>query len=349
MATIRAAVVQPALELAQVDRNLVRIEDLIRDAYRSHAPDLIAVPEAMTSPNVYGKRLRAAAAPIDGRPMALLRDLARELDVIIAGGFLARRGTHARGTYVLAEPDGSLRLHDKDIPTAWEHNYYTGGTDDGVVHSDRLGIDVGLMSGWEWARGRTSRRVRDAGVRLVVGGMCWPSFPSNWAAIPPLAAMVRRENHLWLDQARELPGQVARRVGVPTIHASHVGPVSGETPLVPGLRWPTHLVGESQICAADGSILARLTLADGEGHVAADVEIGEPEPLDPIADRYWIPGFSVMTHIAWHALNAHGRVWYRRLHARGEFPWQASAGTDLPGTVTAAEAADRFDSDRQTA
>ena len=76
------------------------------------------------------------------------------------GGFVAVRGNHTYGTYVLAEPDGAAHLHDKDIPTAWEQNYYKGGDDDGVVRCETLGATVGLMSGWEWARNRTSGRVR---------------------------------------------------------------------------------------------------------------------------------------------------------------------------------------------
>ena len=39
----------------------------------------------------------------------------------------------------------------------------------------------------------------------------------------------------------------------------------------PGIPWPTEMIGESQICDRDGTILARMTLEDGEGHVSADV------------------------------------------------------------------------------
>ena len=128
---------------------------------------------------------------------------------------------------------------------------------------------------------------------------------------------------------------MARLVGVPVVHASHVGPITGETPLAPGLPWPTVMIGETQICDRDGTILARLTLEDGEGHIAADVEISEPAPLDPIQARYWIPDMSVMTNIAWHGMNAHGAMSYRLRHARGEFGWQSAAGGDLPDEVPA--------------
>ena len=236
---------------------------------------------------MYAKVLRGTARPIDGQPFQLLTRLARELDCVIGGGFVAVRGKHTYGTYVLAEPNGAVHLHDKDIPTAWEQNYYKGGDDDGVVRCETLGATVGLMSGWEWARNRTSGRVRAGGAQLVLGGMCWPSLPTNWPG--PLRRLAEREHGIWREQARALPGQVARLTGVPVAHASHVGPITGETPMGPGIPWPTVMIGESQICDRDGTILARLTLEDGEGHVSADVEIREPAPLEPIGERFWIP------------------------------------------------------------
>lgn len=334
----RIAVVQPALALAQVEPNLEHLEDLIRDAQREHSPDVIVVPEACTSPNVYARVLNGAARPVDGQPFQMLTRLARELDCILCGGFLAVRGKHTFGTFVMAEPDGSVHLHDKDIPTAWEHNYYTAGDDDGVVESSTLGVRVGLMSGWEWARNRTSGRVRDAGVQLVLGGMCWPSMPLNWPG--PLRVWANHEHAVWRRQAMELPGQVARLTGVPVAHASHVGPVEGETPFGPGIPWRTQMIGESQLCDRDGTILGRLTLEDGEGHFAGDVELKAPAPLDPIGDRFWIPDMSLTTHLAWHGMNAHGAVKYRVRHALKRFPWQQWPAGDLPDEIPASSPAE---------
>jgi predicted amidohydrolase len=89
------AVVQPALELGEVERNLTRIEDLIRDAHREPSADVVVVPEGFTSPNVFAKALRGVPRPVDGEPLQLLTRLARELDCILAGGFLAVRGSTA--------------------------------------------------------------------------------------------------------------------------------------------------------------------------------------------------------------------------------------------------------------
>jgi len=328
----RIAVIQPALALGEVQRNLAHVEDLVRDAHREHGAEVIVLPEAMASPNVYAKVLRSTPGPIDGQPLHLLTRLARELGCIVAGGFVAVRGRHTYGTYVLAEPDGSLHLHDKDIPTAWEQNFYRGGDDPGTVRCGALGCTVGLMSGWEWARYRTSARVRDAGARLVIGGMCWPSVPTSWPG--PAGRLNRAEHARWREQAAALPGQVARLTGVPVAHASHVGPITGETPLAPGLPWPTVMLGESQVCDRDGTILARLTLEQGEGHVAADVDVAAPAaPQEAIRERFWIPDMSPMSKFAWHWMNATGALSYNLRHRRHGFPWQALPAADLPDEV----------------
>ncbi|MCB0869893.1 MAG: carbon-nitrogen hydrolase family protein [Solirubrobacterales bacterium] len=334
----RIAVIQPALALGEVEANLVRIEELIRDAHREHDPDVILVPEGCSSPNVFARVLLGSARPIDGQPLRLLAGLARELGCLIGGGFVAVRGKDTFGTYVLAEPDGSTHLHDKDIPTAWENNYYRRGDDEGVIHSNSLGCEVGLMSGWEWARSGTSRRVRQAGARVVLGGMCWPSMPTNWPG--PLKLLTSREHRIWKQQARALPGQVARMTGAPVAIASHVGPITGETPLVPGLSWPTTMIGESQICDRDGTVLARLSEEDGEGHICAEVELAEPAPSESIPDRFWIPKMTAVTHVAWHAMNTHGFLSYRIRRARKGFPWQDWPSGDLPDEIPASDPAD---------
>ncbi len=330
---ITVAAVQPALELGAVERNLARVEALVRDAVAVHRPDVVTLPEAATSPNVYDRRLRSVVSPVDGAPMQLYRRLARELGVVVGGGFVAQRGVHAYGTYVLAEPDGRAHLHDKDIPTMWEQNYYTGGDDDGVTALAALGdLPVGVANGWEWARSRTAARLRGR-VRLLLGGMCWPSYPLNWPA--PLRGVLRREHALQLQHARELPRQMARMIGAPVVHPSHVGPITFETPFARRVPWTTEMVGETQIVERDGTILARLTAADGEGHVAATVTLAEPEPLDPVGPMYWIPPLSVATRLAWTVTNAHGAATYRVRHALGRHPWQGRHVTDLPDEVPA--------------
>ena len=304
--TITVAAVQPALALADVDNNLVRLESLIRDAHRQHSPDVIVVPEAASSPNVHHPSMRTVPRPELGAPYQLLTGLARELGVIVGGGYLSEREGDAYGHYVLAEPDGTVNAHDKDIPTMWEQNFYTGGSDDGVVESPTLGA-VGLVCGWEWARYRTAARLRGR-VDAVLGGMCWPTTPNNWFG--PFGWWGRREHRLQIELARRLPGQFARLVGAPVVHASHVGPITMYMPGLPGIPYRTSMLGETQVTERDGTILARLTEKDGEGHVAATIELADPQPLDPIADRFWIPDMTASVRATFDLANLHGKANY---------------------------------------
>jgi predicted amidohydrolase len=89
----RIAVIQPALELGRVEANLARVEALVRDAHHEHSPEVIVLPEGISSPNVFDERIRDVPRPVDGQPLQLLARLSRELDCVLAGGFLAVRGS----------------------------------------------------------------------------------------------------------------------------------------------------------------------------------------------------------------------------------------------------------------
>ena len=331
MKTIKIAAVQPALRVAEVDWNLKRCEELVRDAAKEHHPDVIILPEGFNSPNVYDKRLRNAAAPVDGAPYQMLVKLARELGCSVGGGFLAKRGGDTRNTYVLADPDGTTNLHDKDEPSVWEYNYYTRGQDDGVF-THRLGT-VGLACGWETARGRTARRMVAAKVNLVLGGCCWPAYPT-WV-FP--RGWFNRDMEYYRLWAADTTRNLARLVGAPTALAWHVGPVHSGTPAMPGIPWNTIMTGETQIAERDGTILARMTYDDGEGSCAAEVKIAEPAPVDPIPSGFWVRPQCFSIHFVWHYMKNHGRLRYPIDKALGRFPWQEWPDHDIanhnPGTV----------------
>jgi len=309
---LRVAVVQLRGEVGEVERNLRRAADLVGQAVREHSPGLVLLPESMTSPIVQSPAIPPVARPVDGEPYELLRRLAREHDCWVGGGFLALRGGAVRATYVLAEPGGATHLHDKDQPGFWEAAYCTGGMEDGFCSTPLA--PVGLVSGMEWIRSRTAERLRGI-VRLLAGGACWWSLP-DWPVARPLA---RRDHDRNVALAREAPGRLARIVGAPAAIAQQVGEVRGETPLVPGVPWRTVLVGESQVAERDGRILARLSHDDGEGYVAADVQLREPEPLDPLPSSFWLPVLPASIHAAWLLQGAHGRARHGRLLRRGAF------------------------------
>lgn len=321
----RVVAIQPALRIGDVDGNLRRCADLVRAAAREHSPDAIFLPEAITSPNAYDRRMRMVARPLLGTPLRTLQALAREHDCLVGGGFIAVRGRDTRGTYALCEPDGTVHLHDKDQPSFWENNYYAGGSDDGFAPTS-LG-PIGLANGFEWGRVRTAKRLLGR-VHLLAGGMHFPSFPT-WALTRPW--FITRDEEFLAQYCRETPSRMARMLGVPAVHPSHVGPFVMETPLVPGLAWPSRMLGETSIVDADGVVLERLSYADGEGYVAADVAMDpDPVPRDPIPDLFWNAPFPISVHLVWYVGNAHGVVKYRAMKALGRHGWEP--GPDLPQT-----------------
>jgi predicted amidohydrolase len=329
--TVKIAAVQPALRVGEVDWNLKRCEELVRAAAREHSPEVIILPEAFNGPNVYDKKLRNVAAPVDGAPYQMLKNLARELGCTVGGGFLAKRGTDTRNTYVLADPDGTTNLHDKDEPSVWEYNYYTRGKDDGVFDHP-LGT-IGLACGWETARSRTARRMVAAHVNLLLGGCCWPAYPT-WV-FP--RGWFRRDMEYYRLWAADTTRNLARLVGAPTALAWHVGPVHSGTPAMPGIPWNTIMTGETQICERDGTVLARMTYDDGEGSCAAEVTVAEPAPVDPMPSGFWIRPQCFSIHFVWHYMKNHGRLRYPIDKALGRFPWQEWPDHDIPnhnpGTV----------------
>jgi predicted amidohydrolase len=326
----RVVAVQPALQIGEVDANLARCARLVRAAAKEHSPEAIFLPEAMTSPNAYDSRMRSVARPLIGVPLQTLRELARDTGALVGGGFIAVRGNDTKGTYALCEPDGSIHLHDKDQPSFWENNYYSGGTDDGVAETS-LG-PIGLANGFEWGRVRTAKRLVGR-VKLLAGGMHFPSFPT-WALTK--GWFIDRDEQFLMQYCRETPPRMARMLGVPAVHPSHVGPFTMQTPLVPGVSWPSRMLGETTICDADGVILERMSYDDGEGYICAEVKMDDPAPRDPIPDIFWNAAFPISVHLVWYAGNAHGVFKYKAMKMLRRHGWQPAQ--DLPNYTPAHQA-----------
>lgn len=320
---LRIAVIQPRLMVGAVESNLRHCAALLREASELHAPDVILLPEAMTSPNMYQPSMRRVPQPVDGAPYEMIRGLARELGCTVGGGFLSVRGRHARHTYVLAEADGTTHLHDKDEPSMWENAFYTGGDDDGLT-STSFGV-VGEAMGFEWARTRTARRLRNK-VDVVLGGSCWWSAP-DW---PVARGWMVRDHQYSLGMAGEMAPRLARMVGAPCAIAQHAGPAESETPLLPGVRWSTMLSGESMVVDAEGTVLARLGPDDYDAIACAEVEIGRAEPIQPVPTGFWTQPMAGLVKAIWSYQKVHGRAEYAARYALGGFPWQHDEPTDLP-------------------
>lgn len=333
--TRKIVAIQPLITPGDPAAGLKRCVDLVGQAIAETSPDMVFLPEASVTPNLCRRDMRRCHQAVDGEAFQAFRALAREHGCVVGGGAVTIRGGDARNTYFVCEPNGTVHLHDKDQPSMWENNYYSPGTDQGLMATEDG--PIGCALGMEWMRTRTAARLSGK-VRLVAGGQCFPSYP-KWALTRPY--FWKREHGQMLDLVRETPGRMARFVGAPTVHPSHAGATKMETPFAPMIPWPTDMVGETMICDADGNILDRLALADGEGWAVAEVAWEDARPRDPLPEnRFWMATLPFSTQAVWHLCNPYGRAKYELMKARREHAWQDDPRFegDLPDRVPAGQA-----------
>jgi predicted amidohydrolase len=164
----------------------------------------------------------------------------------------------------------------------WENCYYIGGSDGGLLDTP-LG-PVGAALCWEMIRMATVRRLRSK-IDLLLAGSCWWTVPGRGLPLPKKALLGR----LNLEMVRQAPVRMALLLGV----AAHAGDFECSVPWLPGLRFRSHFLGETQIVNAGGKVLARLPREAGEGVVTAQIRIGR---RDPTGCKFYLSGGEVLTH-----------------------------------------------------
>ena len=332
---VRVAAVQMHAALGEVAANLENAEHWVRLALKEGA-QWIVLPEFFTTAiALHPMKLVNAYRTLEGLPMQLLKQLAKEGNAYVGGSFLARSGADVFNTFVLASPSGHVYTHDKDFPTTnIETSVYAGGEDDEFVRElARRGVaaeppapipsrpqnvksavftlpdgaSAGVALCWEQCRYRTARRLAGR-VDLILAASGWPFVaPNNSISRENPAA--GRDSLSAGPGIREAPRRLARLVGAPIVHASLVGnvwnaPANGSATL---LRFS----GESQIADASGRTLARRSYAEGEGLVIAEIDIGRVSPSEPIPDdTSWTPEVSPQSQASWATSGAAGRSVY---------------------------------------
>ena len=300
---MKVAAVQMTATLGDVDKNLQSARRLAVDAF-SHGARMVILPEFFTSAMGFHPVMNSVMEKPDGPALLLLKELAAAWNGIIGGSFITAGKAHAYNSFFLVFPDQQIFRHDKDQPTMWENCYYRGGSDDGVFKTS-IG-DIGVALCWELVRTRTVRRMIGR-VDLVVGGSCWWNLPQK--PLPGFTDSVRDKN---VSIMRETPARFARLMGCPVVHAAHAGEFKGKTPMLPGFVYESFFLGETQIVSAEGTVLARMGTADGEGYIMAEIDPGRRMPSENIPDRFWIPELPAPIRFAWWYQNLHGKWYYQK-------------------------------------
>ncbi len=319
----RVAAVQMEGRVADLRFNLDQVSRLLDAAIESGAT-VIAIPEFFTTPIIYDPRLFACALPPENPAIELLRSKSRRHGVYIGGSYLEMRDGDVYNTYVFVEPDGTVHRHDKDIPTMVEGAFYIGGTDPGRMETSLCSVGAAVC--WEMVRTQTVQRLRGQ-VDLLMTGSHWWSDP-GWRLPSRLVFAENKRNRRLLQ---ETPGRFAELIGAPTLHAGHVGVLSGRFLTIPKTRLTvaarTRLLGETQIIDGDGTMVARLRAEDGPGVVTGDITLGRRTgDLPPVPQRFWIPELGGLVRLLWHHQNACGRGAYRWAKRTGRLACLRPAG-----------------------
>jgi predicted amidohydrolase len=301
MGNIRVAAIQLRAKVGDVASNLAHAESLVREAFGRGAKWVI-LPEFFTSPVAFAPSMLSAWLPLEGPALEMLRKLAREHNGVVGGSFIARSGHDCFNSFLLVFPNGQYYRHDKDLPTMWENSYYTGGSDDGVLATPDGPVGAALC--WELIRWQTVRRLVGK-VNFVVGGSCW------WDMRQPVPPQLADDQARLRNFLRQAPGDLARRLGVPVVHAGQAGEFEGLTPGNETLPFVSRFLGETQITDGHGKVLARLAYEDGEGVVTADIAPGRvPGDLAPTPEGFWTVELPANTLQTWDRLNRLGRDYY---------------------------------------
>jgi predicted amidohydrolase len=250
---VRAAAVQ-LNSGSERDANLARAERLVRKASEGGA-ELIVLPEKF---NVLGapEHLRAGAEPIDGPTISWARTLASELGIWLVAGSVAESSPASerlRNTSVLVGPDGAThavyrKIHMFDVEVG-DRSYRESELEapgDELVLADAGGLGLGMAICYDLRFPELFRilAVRGARAFALPSAFTVPTGSAHW--------------HV-LVRARAIENQAF------VIAAGQVGAHPGDH----------HSYGHSMIVDPWGRVLDEL--ADGEGVVAAELDLAEQD------------------------------------------------------------------------
>jgi predicted amidohydrolase len=334
--SIRVAAIQSQPQLGDVDANLENVRKLVRRAFSAGA-QWVVLPEFFTTGIIFDDSLLAGHRPLDGAPMQLLKELAREGGATVGGSYLAESDRDVYNTFVLAHRDGKVYTHDKDFPSGpIEHAYYAGGEDAefaatlrayGVQVSgepipsrpanNQAGVfalpdfNVGAALCWEMIRRRTVTRMVGK-VDMVLACSAWPSIEPEWG-FPGMSheQIVGLDANL-LVMLQNAPNHLARMLGVPVVHANFVGTLQATQLFGQSVTFATRYCGESKVVDARGTTVACRPAAEGEGVVVADLSLERTLPEDTPGDAFWMAELTPVLKELWYNQGAVGREYYLR-------------------------------------
>ena len=271
---MRVAAVQMSTSPDDRPANLRRAEAHVARAVAAGA-ELVVLPELFDTGYCYELSARTSAESLEGAAGSWLGRMARRHRVWLAGCVYERNEAGCFDAFVLQGPEGQRAVHRKRVPVGPERFFFEPGDDPMVVETP-LGR-VALVICAESEHAALLAEVVRARPRIV---LIVYAAPTRHRLLEQLLGVAYRE-HL-----RRLQLQWARCSGAPVVSASMTGPWRSGLPGIPGLKVRSRFQGQSAIVDARGQILASLDRE--EGVLGAELDLGEPRPIDPVPSGPWV-------------------------------------------------------------
>jgi predicted amidohydrolase len=175
---ITVATIQMEPLLDQMEENLVKMSEFITRVATEQPVDLIIFPELVTTGYELGPRFPHLAQRIPGPTVNLLAQRASELGVHIAFGMVTKKDVESilYNTAVLIGPDGDILCQYNKVHLRGEEQitfrpgYQIKSCETSLGD---VGLNVGLMVGWDLAFPETARSLVMQGAELLIVCANW--------------------------------------------------------------------------------------------------------------------------------------------------------------------------------
>lgn len=216
------AAIQMQSKPGAVNENLDRAESMLR-ATRDAGAELAVLPEMFNTGYGLIPDYGPSSETLEGPTLRLLRDRCRAWGISIAAGFVEREASHLYDSLAFCTPDGNVRIYRKRNLVFWERFRFRPGRGPLVVSTPwgRVGFavcaDMIYRRVWDEYRDRID-------VALIAAA--WPRFTCS-----------RRQRSHWLfgqlgPMSGEIPGLVAKDLGIPVVFANQCGETRTTIPLL---------------------------------------------------------------------------------------------------------------------
>jgi len=292
---IIVSAIQLNAELGNVQLNFSKAIELIRRAAERRAK-IVVLPEFFTSAMAFNLVMEEVAQRNKELNIPQrLYELSGRYGCMIAGSYLNIISEDIYNTMLLQFPNGDRLIHNKDIPTQFENRYYTTGDH----NRNRNGVGVALC--WEMLRSETVRQM-PPNLKIVAAGSCWWDLPND-----STNDSVRNYNH---ELNHKTPSHFAALLGVPVIHASHVGVITGFRNSTSNTIVSRQLIGTTQIVNHAGEIQKQLESSDGDEILIDEVEVNQVRREQKLPDGFWTVELPPPYLEAWDRENRSGQEYY---------------------------------------